>query len=234
LPAPKLRLSRAAVRLARRPPVSSHGAGLTRSRRRGKGSMSIFRRNDQASSSTSPSGGSGDSASSSSASSGSQRRRVTHIAPGTHVEGVLSGATELLIDGEVVGEIRVQAAVVIGTDGVVQGPIAANNVRVGGRVAGNVQATERVEVSPSGSLEGDIAAPRVVIAEGAFFKGRIEMRTDRGGDKPDKGDRTDRPQPERQEKAPERQERPERNEKPAEGRRRGNGGNGAAEAKAPS
>jgi len=198
--------------------------------------MSIFRRNDQASSSTSPSGGAGDSASSSSASSGSQRRRVTHIAPGTHVEGVLSGATELLIDGEVVGEIRVQAAVVIGTDGVVQGPIAANNVRVGGRVAGNVQATERVEVSPSGSLEGDIAAPRVVIAEGAFFKGRIEMRTDRGGDKPDKADR--QPQAERQEKAPERpaaeRNGSERPEKPAEGRRRGNGGGGAAEAKAPS
>jgi cytoskeletal protein CcmA (bactofilin family) len=155
---------------------------------------------------------------------------VTHIAPGTRVEGVLSGATELLIDGEVVGEVRVQAPVVIGTDGVVQGPISANTVRVGGRVAGNIQATERVEVSPSGSLEGDIAAPRVVIAEGAFFKGRVEMQSGRG-DRPDKADR---PQPERQEKVPERQERAgsERSEKPAEGRRRGNGGGG--EAKAPS
>jgi cytoskeletal protein CcmA (bactofilin family) len=185
--------------------------------------MSIFRRNDQASSATSPSGGSGES--SSPASAGGQRRRVTHIAPGTRVEGVLSGATELLIDGEVVGEVRVQAPVVIGTDGVVQGPVTANTVRVGGRVAGNVQATERVEVSPSGSLEGDIAAPRVVIAEGAFFKGRVEMHSGRGGDKTDKA-----PQPERQEKAPERaerSERPERNEKPVEGRRRGNGSGGA-------
>jgi len=37
----------------------------------------------------------------------------------------------------------------------------------------------RVEVSPSGIVEGDIAAPRIVIAEGAFFKGRVEMRGDR-------------------------------------------------------
>ena len=142
--------------------------------------MSIFRRSDPVSS-PSTSGGSLDtSSSSSSSSSPAQRRRVTHIAPGTRIEGKLTGATELLVDGEVAGEIRVEAAVAIGTDGVVEGPITASVVRVGGRVAGNVQATERVEVSPSGSLEGDIAAPRVVISEGAFFKGRVEMRTDRG------------------------------------------------------
>src|SRR5262249_54059855 len=125
------------------------GPGLTMSRRRGKGSMSIFRRNDQSNSPGSSTGSTGDTVSSSSApsaSAGGQRRRVTHIAPGTRVEGTLSGATELLVDGEVVGEIRVQAPVTIGTDGVVQGPITANTVRVGGRVAGNVQATERVEV----------------------------------------------------------------------------------------
>jgi cytoskeletal protein CcmA (bactofilin family) len=162
--------------------------------------MSIFRRHDQASSPAPSPVGPGDSSSSShSSSSAAQRRRVTHIAPGTRVEGVLSGDTELLVEGEVVGEIRVQAPVVIGTDGVVQGPILASTVRIGGRVAGDVQATDRVEVVPSGSLEGDIAAPRVVISEGAFFKGRIEMRSDRG----EKGGKTqpvEAPQPERQEK----------------------------------
>jgi cytoskeletal protein CcmA (bactofilin family) len=101
---------------------------------------------------------------------------MTHIAPGTRVVGQLSGPTELLIEGEVEGEVRVDAAVMIGADGAVKGPISANVVRVGGRVEGNVQATERVEVAPSGTLEGDITAPRVIIAEGAFFKGRVEMR----------------------------------------------------------
>jgi len=101
---------------------------------------------------------------------------MTHIAPGTRVVGQLTGPTELLIEGEVEGEVRVDAAVMIGADGVVKGPILANVVRVGGRVEGNVQATERVEVAPSGTLEGDITAPRVIIAEGAFFKGRVEMR----------------------------------------------------------
>jgi len=141
--------------------------------------MSIFRRNDPSSASGSSAGSDtsvSPSHSSSSGSAAAQRRRLTHIAPGTRVVGQLTGPTELLIEGEVEGEIRVDAAVMIGADGVVKGPVSANVVRVGGRVEGNVQATERVEVAPSGTLEGDIAAPRVIIAEGAFFKGRVEMR----------------------------------------------------------
>lgn len=104
-----------------------------------------------------------------------QQRRITHIAPGSRIQGQLSGPTELLVEGEVEGEIRVDATVMIGTEGVVQGPVTAHVVRIGGRVFGNVTASDRVEVAPSGSVEGDIVAPRIVIAEGAFFKGRVEM-----------------------------------------------------------
>jgi cytoskeletal protein CcmA (bactofilin family) len=147
--------------------------------------MALFRSRDTGSSSPASPGGSADSPSPSPSlsSSSAQRRRVTHIAAGSRVEGLLTGPTELLIEGEVDGEIRVDSAVMIGTDGVVRGPIAAQVVRVGGRVIGNVQASDRVEVAPSGGLEGDIAAPRVVIAEGAFFKGRIDMRSDRDKEK---------------------------------------------------
>jgi cytoskeletal protein CcmA (bactofilin family) len=142
--------------------------------------MALFRRDTGSSSPASP-GGSSDSPSPSmsSSSSSAQRRRVTHVAAGSKIEGTLSGPTELLIEGEVTGEIRVESAVMIGTEGVVRGPISAQVIRVGGRVLGDVQAADRVEVAPSGSLEGDISAPRVVIAEGAFFKGRIDMRSDR-------------------------------------------------------
>ncbi len=147
--------------------------------------MALFRSRDTGSSSPASPGGSSDSPSPSSSLSASsaQRRRVTHIAAGSRVEGTLTGPTELLIEGEVDGEIRVDSAVMIGTEGVVRGPVTAQVVRVGGRVIGDVQASDRVEVAPSGGLEGDIAAPRVVIAEGAFFKGRIDMRSDRDQEK---------------------------------------------------
>jgi cytoskeletal protein CcmA (bactofilin family) len=124
--------------------------------------------------------------------SAAQKRRLTHVAAGTRIRGEVSGPTELLIEGEIEGEIRLDAAVTVGAEGAVQGPITAPVVRVGGRVTGNVSASERVEVSPSGSVEVDISAPRVVIAEGAFFKGRVEMggegkregRRPRGGGEP--------------------------------------------------
>jgi cytoskeletal protein CcmA (bactofilin family) len=104
------------------------------------------------------------------------KRRLTHVAPGTKVKGEISGATELLVDGEVEGEVRVQAAVTVGADGTVTGPITAPSVRVGGRVVGDVAAHDRVEVTASGSLEGNISAPRIVIGEGAFFRGKVEMK----------------------------------------------------------
>ena len=106
----------------------------------------------------------------------SQKRRLTHVAAGTRIRGEVTGPTELLIEGEIEGEIRLDATVTIGAEGAVQGPVAAPIVRVGGKVTGNVTAGDRVEVAASGSVEGDISAPRIIIAEGAFFKGRVEMR----------------------------------------------------------
>jgi cytoskeletal protein CcmA (bactofilin family) len=132
--------------------------------------MAIFRRDSA--SSPAASGGSSEPAGS------SQKRRLTHVAPGTRIRGEITGQTELLIEGEVAGEIRLDATVTVGAEGAVQGPIFAPVVRVGGRVTGNVTASDRVEVAPSGSVEGDISAPRIVIAEGAFFKGRVEMKGD--------------------------------------------------------
>jgi cytoskeletal protein CcmA (bactofilin family) len=139
--------------------------------------MSIFGRRENTGSASASSGGSQDTPSTPSR---TQQRRITHVAPGSRIQGQLSGPTEILVEGEVEGEIRVDSTVMIGTEGVVHGPVAAQVVRIGGRVFGNVTASDRIEVAPSGSLEGDVAAPRIIIAEGAFFKGRVEMTT---GDK---------------------------------------------------
>jgi len=111
---------------------------------------------------------------------GERRRQTTLIAPGTLVTGRISGATEVLVEGDVEGDLQVDGVVTVGAEGKVRGEIFARVVKIGGRVTGNVRGGERVEVLPTGSLEGDVAAPRVTIAEGAFFKGRVEM----GGDKP--------------------------------------------------
>ncbi len=100
----------------------------------------------------------------------------TRIAPGARFEGKITGAVDLVVDGEVIGEIAVSAVVRIGREGSVTGPISARVVSVAGRVAGDLRGAERVEIAATANLEGDIAAPRVTIAEGAFFKGRVEMK----------------------------------------------------------
>jgi cytoskeletal protein CcmA (bactofilin family) len=148
--------------------------------------MSIFRR-DNPSAATAASGGASESG-------GSQKRRLTHVAPGTRIQGEVSGPTELLIEGEIEGEVRLDAAVTVGAEGVVRGPIAAQVVRVGGKVVGNVTASDRVEVSASGSVEGDLSAPRIIVAEGAFFRGRVEMTGD-GGREPNRPRSDGEPQP---------------------------------------
>ncbi len=102
-------------------------------------------------------------------------RESTHIAAGSKVVGEISGSAELVIDGQVEGQIDLESRVVVGSKGQVEGEIRARSVQVGGKVLGNVRGLERVEVLASGRLEGDVISPRVVISEGAFFKGKVEM-----------------------------------------------------------
>ena len=71
--------------------------------------------------------------------------------------------------------MRLDGRVVVGEKGGVKGEIDGRSVLVAGRVEGPVRGSERVEVGGTGRLEGDISAPRVTIAEGAFFKGKVEM-----------------------------------------------------------
>ncbi|HEV8241223.1 MAG TPA: polymer-forming cytoskeletal protein [Thermoanaerobaculia bacterium] len=100
---------------------------------------------------------------------------TTHIAPGAKITGQVNGNSDLVVDGELEGQVHLDSNVTIGAEGKVQGDIVAKSVRIGGRVVGNVQGLEKVEILPTGRLEGDVAAPRVVLAEGAFFKGKVEM-----------------------------------------------------------
>jgi cytoskeletal protein CcmA (bactofilin family) len=114
--------------------------------------------------------------------SGEAPARRTQIAAGSCLRGEVTGATEVVVEGEVRGAIRVESTVVVGAGGLVEGPIQAKVVRVAGRVVGDVCGVDRVEVGDAATLEGDIAAPRVIIAEGAFFRGKVQMQGDKARD----------------------------------------------------
>lgn len=97
------------------------------------------------------------------------------IGPNIRIQGELSGDEDLVVEGRVEGKISVSKGLRIGPQAQVNAEVKAHHVTIAGRIVGNVTATERVEILPSGILEGNIRAPKIAIAEGAQFKGSVDM-----------------------------------------------------------
>jgi len=107
--------------------------------------------------------------------------KVASIGKSLHVKGELTGNEDLAIEGTVEGTIALNGYnVTIGPTGHVVADIRAKSVVVGGQVNGNISADDRVEVAATGTMVGDVRAPRVVLVDGARFKGRIDMDTKSG------------------------------------------------------
>jgi len=103
-------------------------------------------------------------------------REVAHIGKSVIIKGELSGSEDLYIDGEVEGSIELkQNSVTIGPNGRVKAKITAKSVVLEGKVNGNIFGSERVELLGSAVVAGDIATKRIVIAEGASFKGSVNQ-----------------------------------------------------------
>lgn len=93
------------------------------------------------------------------------------------IKGELTGSEDLTIEGHVEGKIELRENVLtIGPNGKIKAQIFAKAVIVLGEVTGNVSASEKVDIRDNGSVEGDIVSPRVAIAEGAMFRGSVDMQ----------------------------------------------------------
>jgi cytoskeletal protein CcmA (bactofilin family) len=92
------------------------------------------------------------------------------------IKGELSAKEDLTISGRVEGKVEVHDHVVrVGREAKVNAEINARAVIVEGTVIGNINATERIELLEHGSVEGDITSPKIAMAEGAEFRGKIDM-----------------------------------------------------------
>ena len=100
------------------------------------------------------------------------------------IKGELSGSEDLTIEGHVEGRIDLKDNVLtIGANGKIKAEVLAKAVIVLGEVQGNVTASEKVDIRDNGSVDGDIASRRVAIAEGAHFRGSVDMQR-KGGAQP--------------------------------------------------
>ncbi|MBI2816453.1 MAG: polymer-forming cytoskeletal protein [Acidobacteria bacterium] len=105
------------------------------------------------------------------------RGAVAHIGKSVLVRGELSGSEDLYIDGQVEGTIELREHnLTVGPNGRVDANVNAKEVILLGTVKGNIRAVERVEIRKSGSLVGDLVAARVIIEDGAYFKGSIDIQ----------------------------------------------------------
>jgi cytoskeletal protein CcmA (bactofilin family) len=100
---------------------------------------------------------------------------TTVIGPKARFVGELEGDEDIVIQGRLEGNAKVDRRVTIAPSGEVRGDVHARSVVVGGRVYGQIRAEERAELLASAAVEGNVYAPKVVIAEGAQLQGSVAM-----------------------------------------------------------
>ena len=104
-------------------------------------------------------------------------RDMVRIGKSIVVKGEVHGSEDLTIDGDCEGKIEIKDHVLtIGPNGKIKAQVFAKVVIVLGEIRGNVTATDKIDIRDSGSVDGDIVSPRVAIAEGAHFRGSIDMQ----------------------------------------------------------
>jgi cytoskeletal protein CcmA (bactofilin family) len=114
---------------------------------------------------------------------------IVNIGKSVVIKGELNGSEDLTIEGHVEGTIQLREHVLtIGPNGRIKAQVFAKAVIVLGEVVGNVTASDKVDIRENGSVDGDIVSPRMAIAEGAHFRGSVDMQRKGGAAVPPKAD----------------------------------------------
>ena len=103
-----------------------------------------------------------------------------------HLKGEISGNEDLHIDGTVEGAVQLgEGKLTVGATANVTADIIATEVVVCGKVKGNVRAKGKIEIKKDGSVIGDLTTAQIIIEDGAYFKGSIEIEksAEKDGDK---------------------------------------------------
>jgi cytoskeletal protein CcmA (bactofilin family) len=100
---------------------------------------------------------------------------VTFFGPNVTIEGTISGSEAVLIEGTVRGQINLNADLSVGTKARVEATVHARNVTIEGKLTGDVSADDRVELIATATVDGNIKAPKIIVAEGAKFRGSVDM-----------------------------------------------------------
>jgi cytoskeletal protein CcmA (bactofilin family) len=108
-----------------------------------------------------------------------ERRVVAWVGKSVRFQGTLTSSEDMTIDGHVEGTIDIQEnALTIGPDAHIAADIVASTVTIHGTVTGNVRAKGKVDIRSTGRVEGNLFTPRLVMADGAVVRGRVDTSND--------------------------------------------------------
>ncbi|HZS36896.1 MAG TPA: polymer-forming cytoskeletal protein [Polyangia bacterium] len=102
---------------------------------------------------------------------------TTAIGPTIVIRGKLKSDEDLIVKGRIDAEIQSSKALLIENSGVVKANVRVKSARISGVVVGNISAEDKVEIASDGRVVGDLLSPRIVISDGAAFRGRIDMQS---------------------------------------------------------
>ena len=105
---------------------------------------------------------------------GNKSLTSTVIGPTLVIRGKLKSDEDLVVKGRIDASITTTKSVYIENSGIVKNDLNVKSVRISGVQVGNVVAQERCEIAPDGRVVGDICTPRIVMADGAVFKGKLD------------------------------------------------------------
>lgn len=103
----------------------------------------------------------------------------TFFGPNVTIDGTITGSEAVMIEGTVRGKINLTADLHVGTKARLEATVHAKNVTVEGRLTGDISADERVELVTTATVDGNIKAPKIIVAEGAKFRGAVDMGSHR-------------------------------------------------------
>jgi cytoskeletal protein CcmA (bactofilin family) len=111
---------------------------------------------------------------------------AARLGPSLHVKGEITGSEDLHVDGSVEGQIALEdRKLTIGATAKLTADVTAREIVIYGNVKGNLRAKDRIEIKKDGSVVGDLTTARIMIEDGAYFKGSIEINREAAdADKP--------------------------------------------------
>ena len=102
-----------------------------------------------------------------------------------HIKGEISGSEDLHVDGTVEGTVTLEdRKLTVGSTAKLTADVNAREVVIYGNVKGNLRAKDRIEIKKDGSVVGDLTTARIMIEDGAYFKGSIEINREGAEEKP--------------------------------------------------